>query len=121
MADDITPPGFSVPVATEEIGGRHFQITAPCNAGLDEAAISVGTTATKLGTGTSGAPLASRRFLYLTNNGSVAVTLGGSGVVAGSGPVLEPGGTAQFPLGPDVDLYGRVASGTCDVGVLELA
>lgn len=92
-----------------------------CNGSIAVAAISVGTTATKLGTGASGAPLANRKRIRVQNLGSVVVYLGPSGVTSSSGLRLAAGGNDEIELGPGVDLYGRTASGTADVRVMEFA
>lgn len=81
--------------------------------------VSVGSTATRLDTATeTDRPSGSSVAIY--NNGSVTVYIGASNVTTSNG-VPVPAGT----WGPSVDLatneslYGIVASGTCEVRVLE--
>ena len=80
--------------------------------------VSVGTSATKLPT----TPLTGRKNLVVMSLCSTDVYLGKSTVTTtGStrGPKLSPGMSFSSDSGPTIDVYGIVASGTCDVAVWE--
>ena len=78
--------------------------------------VSVGTTATAL----PASALANRRALIIRNNGSATVYLGAAGVTTASGFPLDPGQSLALEIGT-LAIYGRVASGTVEVRVLEVA
>lgn len=62
----------------------------------------------------------SRRSLAVTNAGSAAIDLGGSGVTAGGGYSLAAGSTVTLELAYDETLYGIAAATTSQpVHVLE--
>ena len=62
----------------------------------------------------------SRRSLAVTNAGSAAIDLGGSGVTAGGGYSLAAGATVTLELAYDETLYGIAAATTSQpVHVLE--
>lgn len=140
MPDDITiTPGVGATVATDEISGRHFQrvkltygadgvaadvtATAPLPAetvyrtAVRASAVSVGTSATAL----PATALTGRRLLIVRNVGTATVHLGASDVTTAAGWPLEPGWSLQVALGAEVTLFGRVASGSVEVRLLEIA
>lgn len=84
---------------------------------LENEAVSVTTTATALNSAESaGSSLVS---LGLYNAGAVTVYLGGSTVATTTGVPLAAGGYADWSQSEAADrLYGRVASGTCEVRVV---
>lgn len=69
-----------------------------------------------------GEVLSSRRTIMLYNNGSQTLEIGGSTFTFGQGVPIAAG-----TWGPSIDasskliIYGRVASGTCDIRVAELS
>lgn len=79
----------------------------------DTGAVTVGTTATLLKAANT-----NRRALTFRNNGGVAVYFGGSGVTVANGMPLEPGDAWETTVN-GAAWYGIVASGTCDVRVVE--
>lgn len=80
------------------------------------AAVSVGTTPTRLACGTS--TMERRTVLYFFNNGSATIYIGGPNVSTGNGVPVPPNGDFMIPTG--VDLYAVAASGTVDVRVMEI-
>ena len=79
-------------------------------------AVSVGTTATPL----PASALANRRALIVRNNGTATVYLGSSGVTTAVGFPLDPGQSLTLEIGT-LPVYGRAASGTVEVRVLEVS
>lgn len=139
MADDVAiTPGSGAVIATDDIGGRHFQrvkiawgadgsasdvsATSPLPAEtvyrttLRASAVSVGTSATAL----PATALSGRRLVVVRNAGSVTVYLGASDVTTTAGWPLEPGWSLQLALGAELAIYGIVASGSGAVRVLEV-
>ena len=88
-------------------------------------AISSAIATTKDATGTAAAivtaPLASRKMLYVYNNGNKSIFLGGSGVSLAAGFPVPPGAMLDLRAGPAVALEMITASGTVDVRTLELS
>lgn len=80
--------------------------------------VAVGTSATPLNTSS---PSGGR--LFISNQGAAAVFLGGSGVTTATGLSMGNGGTPppilQIDLAPYEVVYGIVATGTVNVGVLK--
>lgn len=85
--------------------------------------VTVGTSATAVSSTTGDGDGVSGSAGTVMNVGSARVFLGGADVTtsgAASGLWLDPGDAYSWEAsGADV-LYGRVASGTCDVGVNEV-
>lgn len=79
-------------------------------------AISVGTTATAL----PASALAGRRSLLIYNNGASIIYLGASAVTTAAGFPLLPGQAITLEIGA-LAVYGRVASGTVEARILEVA
>ena len=79
-------------------------------------AVSVGTTATPL----PASALANRRAVMIYNNGAAIIYLGGSGVTTTAGFPLLPGQAVTLEVGT-LAVYGRVASGTVEARILEVA
>lgn len=65
--------------------------------------------------------LASRKYLFLYNNGSKEVYVGESGVTTASGFPLPPGSTMEARIGAAVDVYMISASGSQNVRTLQLS
>lgn len=87
---------------------------------IENQVVSVTTTATKLPT----TPLVGRKYILLQNVGTVTVYIGKSDVTADT--TSSTGGLQLLPYGywlaeydHTVDVYGRVAAGTCNVVVEE--
>lgn len=83
------------------------------------AAVSVGTTATRLDTQADADSRADQR-ITLYNAGAVTVYLGGSDVTTATGVALAAGAYADETLLAGSTLYGIVASGTCEVRVMQV-
>jgi hypothetical protein len=79
-------------------------------------AVSVTTSATAL----PASALASRRVLWIYNNAAVTIYLGASGVTTGAGFPLLPGQSVALEVGA-LAIYGRVASGTAEARIMEIA
>lgn len=85
------------------------------------AIVTVTTTATLLITGTDTDSTPSRRSVVVKNTGAATVFIGGSGVTTATGFPLAVGDTLTFQdIPPDSWPYGRVASGTVTVAVLQV-
>lgn len=91
--------------------------------------VSVGTTATRLDTtsdSTNDAAVSSGggnygQSIILYNAGAATVYIGGSDVTTANGlPIAATSYGPAFDLNAKDGLWGRVASGTCDVRVLEI-
>lgn len=82
---------------------------------IDTEVVSVTTTATKC----PSTPLVGRKYIMIENVGSVIVYIGDSTVTADTastgGSQLEPGDVWREPFDHTVDIYGRVATGTCNI------
>lgn len=130
MADNYTfkdAGGNTVTHASEEISaGVHASEHVPVDAAGVEifykgstvlsGAVSVGTSATAL----PASALSGRRVLWVYNNGSSTIYLGSAAVTTASGFPLLPNQSASFEVGA-LALYGRVASGTVEARVMEIA
>lgn len=79
---------------------------------LTSAQVSVTTSATALNTAGGG------QRLHLTNQGASAVVLGGSTVTTTTGYSLAASASTVITVGPGEILYGIVASGTVNVGIV---
>lgn len=77
--------------------------------------ISVGDTATAI----PATAAVGRIFILVTNNGSVTVYIGDSNVTTTNGYPLAPGDAVSLDLKEQVVLYGRTATGTADVRIIE--
>ena len=130
MADNYTfkdAGGNTVTHASEDIGGgvqasEHVPVDA---AGVEifykgttvlSGAVSVGTSATAL----PASALSGRRVLWLYNNGAATIFLGPAGVTTANGFPLLPGQSVALEVGVLV-MYGRVATGTVEMRVMEIA
>lgn len=84
-------------------------------------AITVGTSLSAL-PGNAGDSLLNRRAVVLYNNGAVTFYVGGSDVTSSNGMPI-PAGTYSpaIDAGPNMVVYGRTASGSTDVRVMELS
>jgi hypothetical protein len=140
MADNVTvnASGGTAVVATDEVGGAQIQRVKPTwgvdgsatdvsrtnplptsdatDGALTSSAVSVTTSATAL----PASPASGRKRVLIQNLAAVAVYLGSASVTTANGIELSPKATLTLPLGSAV-LYGRVATGTADVRVLEFA
>lgn len=83
---------------------------------MQHSAVSVANTATQLLRLNQ-----SKAGWIIANNGSVTVFIGGSGVTTANGLPLAAGEKMSSDGGTEFegDVYGIVASGTCDTRVLE--
>lgn len=82
---------------------------------IKPSAVSVATSATKIPT----TALTGRTSIAVKNNGSNTIYLGDSTVTTTNGYPLAAGAEISLDLSADVDLYGRVASGTENARILE--
>lgn len=130
MADNYTfkdAGGLVVTHASDELSAgvhasKHIQIDANGNpvyyygATVLSAAVSVTTSATAL----PSSALSGRRVLWIYNNGAAAIYLGASGVTTSAGFPLLPGQSVSLAVGT-LAIYGRVASGTVEARIMEIA
>lgn len=82
-------------------------------------AVTVGTSATNLGTGTGGAANAGIMVQAPSTN-TASIFLGDSAVTTSTGIELEPGKGVTLPIQDEGTVYGIVASGTQNLRVLKL-
>lgn len=80
-------------------------------------AVSVTTTATRLDNATSGS---SSQGAAIYNNGAATVYVGGADVTTSNGYPLAAGAQLTADLTEGDALYGRVATGTVEVRVLDI-
>lgn len=130
MADNYSfkdAGGNTVTHASKEISSgihasRHIQVDA---AGVEvfykgstvlAGAVSVTTSAIAL----PASALSSRRALWIYNNSTVTVYLGAAAVTTASGFPLLPGQSVALEVGA-LAIYGRVATGTAEVRIMEIA
>ena len=130
MADNYTfkdAGGNTITHASEEISsGVHASEHVPVDAAGVElfykgstvlsGAVSVATTATAL----PASALAARRVLWIYNNGTATIFLGPAGVTTSNGFPLLPGQSVALEVGALV-MYGRVATGTVEARLMEIA
>lgn len=137
MADNVAiTSGSGTSVATDDVGGVHYQrvkttwgadgtatdvsTTNPLptsdatHGALVSTAVSVTTTATALPSSAA----SGRKRILIQNLDDGYLYVGSASVSTSNGVEIAPKGTLTLPLGASV-LYGRVASGTADVRVLE--
>jgi len=88
---------------------------AGLNSRIKSSAVSVGTTAVALPT----TALAGRKSMVIKNNGAAIVYLGHSGVSISNGYPLAAGAEVGLDIEQNLIIYGRIASGTVDVRLLE--
>ncbi len=102
--------------ATNPIGTKLPQQNHPIvSTGASSTAVTVTTTAGALpATAKSG-----RMSLIVYNNCASTVYIGGASVTSSNGLPLVEGASISFDLSDSAAIYGRMASGTCDVRVLE--
>ncbi len=98
-------------------GFRRIYVNSGANVGIEETAVSVGTSATAL----PGTALTGRRFIEVQNLANAPIFLGGSGVTTSNGIRIAAGASRSGEVGDDVGLFAIKAAGTADVRVLELA
>ncbi len=79
-------------------------------------AVSVATAATLL----PASALTGRRVLWIYNNGSATIFLGPAAVTTANGFPLLPGQSVALEVGA-LAVYGRVAAGTVEARVMEVA
>lgn len=82
---------------------------------LKQSATTVETTAKPI----PATALTNRRTILVYNNGSEIVHLGNNTVTTTNGYPLAPGDEKAFDITDDAVLYGRTASGTANIRVLE--
>ncbi len=82
-------------------------------------AVSVGTSATALGTGSGGAANAGIMVQAPSSN-TASVFVGDSNVTTSNGLEIEPGKGITLPIQDESSVYGIVASGTQNLRVLKL-
>lgn len=147
MADNIgSTPGIGATVATDEVGGVHYQIVkladgtpdgtnkakvdsggalrvmdAGVNTAVQFFALSLSTTIVAVQTG--GVNLANRVFLHMQNDSDVAIEFHSNpAFTPGTGTIIPSGQTAGFSFGPGITIYARAASGSGKVlRVIEMA
>ena len=146
MANNGTiTPGVGLTVATDEIGGVHYQrvkimdgtedslnamkvdssgavrvIDAGVNTAAQAFALALTTAVVAVQTG--GANLANRVFIHMQNRGAADVEIGfAPGFALGTGTIIPSGQSAGFALGPGVTVYARTVSATASLRVIELA
>jgi hypothetical protein len=83
------------------------------------AAVTVATTATKLGNGSGGAANAGVMVQAPSSN-TASVFVGDSAVTTSTGLEIEPGRGVTLPIQDESNIYGIVASGTQNLRVLKL-
>ncbi len=105
------PAGAVNPVGTKLPPQNHPIVST----GASTTAITVTTTAGALPTSAK----AGRMSLIVYNNCSSTVYLGSASVTSSNGLPLVAGASVSFDLSDSAAVYGRMASGTCDVRVLE--
>lgn len=66
-------------------------------------------------------PLASRKYLYVYNNGNRAAFIGPNGVTTANGFPVNPGSMVELRAGAAIDLEFDQAGGNIDIRSLELA
>jgi hypothetical protein len=130
MADNYTfkdAGGLVVTHASDELtagvhASKHIEVDAngnPINyygSNVLSAAVSVTTSATAL----PASALSGRRVLWIYNNGSATIYLGASGVTTAAGFPLLPGQSVSLAVGA-LAIYGRVATGTAEARIMEIA
>jgi hypothetical protein len=90
------------------------------NGSILQQQIAVATTATKLPT----TPLANRKTLMIQNAGSASIWVGSATVTntgATTGIEVPKASFMELEVGPAVDVYGVVASGTQNANILQMA
>lgn len=129
-------PGSTTPVATDDVGGVHYQrikivdatedSTNPLKVSPSGAAnvqdVGVNTavsfyslllSTTIVAVQTGGANLANRVFIHLQNDSDVAIEIHSSpAFTPGTGTLIPSGMTAGFSFGPGITVYAAAASGT---------
>lgn len=130
MADNYTfkdAAGNTVTHASKDVGSgvqatRHVPVDA-ANVEIFYKASTVLSTAVSVGTSATALPasaLSGRRVVFVYNNGSATIFLGSAAVTTAAGFPLLPGQSVSFAVGT-LALYGRVASGTVEARVMEIA
>lgn len=96
--------------------------TPYANIGIATAQIALSTTATKVGSGASGVPLAFRLLWRgLVNDTTVQAYLGPVSVTSATGYPMQTGIPEERAYGPGVDIYCILAAGTSTIYVEESA
>lgn len=90
---------------------------APAGIGIEDTAVTVGTSATQL----PGTALDKRRTLLIYNNGSAIIYIGPSGVTTSSGFPMAVGSALALSVAEGVAVYAISGSASQNVRVLELA
>lgn len=114
---DIRDLAFATDSVTAHQGGSWTVTAAAPNTTVLATAVSVTTSATLL----PASALANRKKIEIQNNGDKSIFVGGSGVTTASGVEVAKGATYSQELGPSALIYAIVASGTCDVRVMEIS
>ena len=146
MADNATiTPGVGLSVATDDIGGNHYQkmkvfdatpdstnglkvdasgaarfIDAGVNTAAQAFALALTTAVVAVQTG--GANLPNRVFIHMQNRGADDIEIGfAPGFALGTGTIIPSGQSAGFAFGPGLTVYARAVATTANLRVLELA
>lgn len=82
---------------------------------IRQAAVTIAATATAIPT----TALPGRISIYIKNTGSNTIYLGNSAVATTDGYPLSAGQAVSFDIGPNVTIYGIVASGTETTRIIE--
>lgn len=87
---------------------------------IKTAAVTVGTAATRLDVAADADYDNTQILQVRVPSDGVRVYIGGSDVTTANGTFVEPGETTEIPLEPGDQVFGRVASATQEVRVLQV-
>lgn len=101
--------------------GLDVNVISPLSITANTAVLSTDTSIASTATKVVTTPLTSRKTVLVQNNATTPIYLGASGVTTANGFIVHGGSTFSVDLGPAVDLYGIVTTGTNDARILEIA
>lgn len=105
-------------LAIESDGSINVNSSEAGFSGCNNAAVNVGTTATDL----LATDLANRKSILIQNLGSKPIYIGCDNSVTTSNGIKVPkGGSAEFRMGPGIDVHAITPAGNADVRVIEFS
>lgn len=130
MADNYSfkdASGGTITHASKDLGAtvhasKHVNIDAAGNEIFYKgtAALSTAVTVTTTATALPASALSGRRALWVYNNGAAPIFLGPAGVTTANGLPLQAGQSIVLEVGV-LAIYGRVATGTVEARIMEVA
>jgi hypothetical protein len=122
LASLVDTDGDYAPLQVNANGALYVEIAEGDDDDLaDGTAVATANSVTTTAEDIVASPLASRKYLFVYNNGNRDCFIGGTGVTAGAGFPLPPGAMLEMRAGPSIDVEIIAEAGSQDIRALELS